>query len=99
MLNYQYAGYRPAGIRLSRTELGQPLPTATKAAISVSSLVAAGLGAGTVYVGIRSGERERGARKVISYAVAVFGAFVALSGLGALGIALAPSITGDAAKA
>lgn len=80
MLRYQVPGYRPAGIPLRRLGQATP-PVATGVAVGVSSLLATALGAGTVWVGIRAGEREKKAYKVMGYTVAVFGAVVVLSSL------------------
>lgn len=90
MLRYQVPGYRPAGIPVHGARLAQapaappaapPAPVATSVAVGVTSLLATALGAGTVWIGIRSGERERKGYKVMGYTVAVFGAVVVLSSL------------------
>jgi hypothetical protein len=78
MLRYQVPGYRPAGIPI-RQQLGQT--QAASIAVGVSSLLATALGAGTVWIGIRAGERERKGYKALGYTVAVFGAVVVLSSL------------------
>lgn len=80
MLRYQIQGYRPAGIPLRGSTLGQT-PAATGVAVGVSSLLATALGAGTVWIGIRAGEREKKGYKAMGYTVAVFGAIVVLSSL------------------
>lgn len=80
MVRYSVPGYRPAGIPIR--QLGQTTaPVAASVAVGVSSLLATALGAGTVWIGIRAGERERKAYKVMGYTVAVFGAVVVLSSL------------------
>lgn len=90
MMRYDLGGYRPAGVPLA---LGQP--TVARATIGFSSLLAAALGAGTAYVGFRSGERDRGPRKVLGYTVAVFGALVTISGVaGILGSFVSPILSG-----
>ncbi len=97
MLRYDLGKYRPAGLPL-HPGMGQPV---VRAAVGFSSLVVAGLGAGTAYVGLRAGQRERGtARRVVSYAVAVFGALVALSGVsGLIGSVISPIFSGNRTQA
>lgn len=82
MLRYDFGTYRPAGFPLSRPALGQT--AGTRAAVGLSSILVTALGAGTAYVGLRAGERERGGRKFLGYSVAAFGVLVALSGIGAV---------------
>ena len=93
MMRYDLGGYRPAGIPLA-PRLGQVTPL--KAALSVSSVLATALGVGTAYVGFRSGERDKGTRKVLGYTVAVFGALVTISGVaGILGSFVSPILSGE----
>jgi hypothetical protein len=99
MRRYEFSGYRPAGIPIHRPELGQN--TGLRVGLGVSSLLVTALGVGTAYVGIQAGERGRGLKSVVGYAVGVFGALVAISGLGGiLGSAVdVPSLLKESPKA